>query len=391
MESLFKPMLIYSRGLIQLSRMQHLASRMTRGIVSVFSLGILEEDKDTAHQLLKELHEFYSEFLFLIKNSCFSFQTFTINTFLYKMNINNKLFSNINMRITFYSQVVIGVSSNAFLLLFNIFMFILGHRPRFTHLPISLLALSHIVILLIEGFITADIFTTQARFWDDITCKSVIYLYRLMRGLSICVTGQLSVLQAITLSPRSSYLAKFKHKTSCDNLCFLFFLWVFYTSISSHLVISIAATPNLTSQNILYITESCSLLSMNYFLQHILLALLTFRDTIFIGIVSLSGGYIVILLRRHKKQSQHLHSTKISLKASPEQRAIRTILLLMCFFVIMTVLDIISHSRIVLNNNPIFYCIQILMAHGYATVSPFVFITTEKRIINFLRIMCGRQ
>ncbi|KAM6177370.1 vomeronasal type-1 receptor 48-like [Erethizon dorsatum] len=307
------------------------------------------------------------------------------------MNVNNELFGNINIRITFYSQVVIGVSGNAALLLFHIITFLVGHRPRLTDLPIGLLALNHLVMLLIEGFITGDIFTSQGRFWDDITCKSVIYLNRSMRGLSICITCQLSVLQAITLSPRSSCLAKYKHKSSCHSLRFLLFFWVLYRSISSHLFISITATPNLTSENILYVSESCSLLPMNYLLQHIFFTLLICRDVFLMGLVYLSGGYIVILLCRHKKQYQHLHSNKLSPKASPEQRATRTILLLMCFFVVMTSLDIMSYSRIVLNNNPIIYCIQILVAHGYATASPLVFITTEKRIINILRLTCGRK
>ncbi|XP_021122100.1 vomeronasal type-1 receptor A11-like, partial [Heterocephalus glaber] len=214
---------------------------------------------------------------------------------------------------------VIGVSGNAFLL-FHI-IFFLGHRPRFTDLTIGLLALNHLVMLLTKGFITADIFTSQA---------------------------------------------------------------------SSHLIVSIAATVNLTRDHLMYVSESCSLLPMSYISRQIFSTLLTFWEVFFMWLMSLSGGYIVILLCRHKKQSQQLCRIKLSPKASPGQRATRTILLLMCFFVVMTSLDIMFYSRIVLNN-PIFYCIQILMAHSYAVVSPLVFITTEKFINNFLRFMCGRQ
>lgn len=331
------------------------------------------------------------EFLPVIKYFCFSLQTFIVCIFPCKMNVNKELSNNINIRITFYFQFMIGVSGNAILLLFHIVVFVVGHRPRLTDLPIGLLALNHLMTMLTTGFITGDIFTSQGGFWNDITCKSVIYLNRSMRGLSMCITCHLSVLQAITLSPRSSCLAKLKHQSSCHSLCSLLFFWLLYISIGSHLFISIAASTNLTSENILYVSKSCSLLPMNYLLWHIVFTLLTIRDMFFIGIVSLSGGYIVILLCRHKKKSQHLHRNKVSPKASPEQRATWTILLLMCLFVVMTSLDIMSHSRIVLNNNPVIYCIQIFVAHGYATVSPLVFITTEKRIINILRLMCGRK
>ncbi|XP_048642256.1 vomeronasal type-1 receptor 94-like [Marmota marmota marmota] len=235
------------------------------------------------------------------------------------MNKAKRLYSNIHIRNTMYTVTDVGVMANALLLLVHIPLHITGHRPKPTDLPIGLLALIHLVILLINGFIASDIFIPRGGGgrWDDLTCKLLIYLYRLMRDFSICATFLLSVLQAITLSPRSSCLAEFKHKSSCYNLCFLLFLWVIYSSFSSHLFISIAATPNWTSDNFMYVTESCSFIPMTFFLRHSLSTLLTFREFSFIGIMALSNGYIVALLCRHKGQSQRLHSTSLSPVSSP--------------------------------------------------------------------------
>ncbi|KAM4800037.1 vomeronasal type-1 receptor 97-like [Urocitellus parryii] len=278
--------------------------------------------------------------------------------------------------------------ANTLLLLVHISLHITGHRPKPTDLPIRLLALIHLVILLINGFIVADIFIPQGGRWDDLTCKLLIYLYRLMRGFSICATCLLSVLQAITLSPRSSCLARFKHKSSLHNLYCLLFLWVIYSPFSSHLFISIAATPNWTSDNFMYITESCSFIPMTFFLRHSLSILLTFREASLIGIMALSSGYMVALLCRHKRQSQRLHRTSLSPLSSPELRATQTILLLMSCFVVMSILDsIVAYARITLKDDPVFYCIQILVAHSYASFSPLVFICTEKRIISIFRYM----
>ncbi|XP_076691283.1 vomeronasal type-1 receptor 48-like [Callospermophilus lateralis] len=266
--------------------------------------------------------------------------------------------------------------------------YITGHRPKPIDLPIGLLVLIHLVILLINGFIAADIFTPQSGRWDDLTSKLLIYLYRLMRGLSICATCLLSVLQAIIFSPKSSCLAKFKHKSSCHNLCFLLFLWVIYSSFSSHLFISIAATPNWTSNNFMYITESCSFIPMTFFLRDSLSTLLTFREISFIGIMTISNVYMVALLCWHKRQSRCLHSTSLPPVSSPELRATQTILLLMSCFVVMSILDsIVSYARITLKDDPIFYCIQILVTHSYASFSPLVFICTEKCIISIFRYM----
>uniref|UniRef100_A0A8C9UQM8 Vomeronasal type-1 receptor n=1 Tax=Spermophilus dauricus TaxID=99837 RepID=A0A8C9UQM8_SPEDA len=304
------------------------------------------------------------------------------------MNKANRLYTNIHIRNTMYTVTVIGVMANTLLLLIHISLYITGHKPKPTDLHIGLLVLIHLVILLINGFIAADIFTPQSGRWDDLTCKLLIYLYRLMRGLSICATCLLSVLQAIILSPKSSCLAKFKHKSSCHNLCFLLFLWVIYSSFSSHLFISIAATPNWTSNNFMCITESCSFIPMTFFLWHSLSTLLTFREVYFIGIMTVSNGYMVALLCRHKRQSQHLHSIILSLPMSwlgTESRATThlTILLLMSCFVVMSILDsIVSYARITLKDDPIFYCIQILVTHSYALFSPLVFICTENKIVN---------
>ncbi|KAM5279683.1 vomeronasal type-1 receptor 90-like [Ctenodactylus gundi] len=303
------------------------------------------------------------------------------------MNNNNKLYNHIDIRDVFFSEVVFGVLANTVLLLVCIF----NNRPKPIDLPVGLLALVHTVMLLTKAFIAADTFKSQ-EYWNDLTCKSVVTLHRLMRGLSICATCMLSVLQAITLSPTSSCLAKFKHKSPHPSLCCVFLLWLFYMSLSGPFLFSISATHNVTSQSLVFVTKSCSLQALSYFLRHLFSILTTCRDACFMGLMSVSSGYMVTLLCRHKKQSRRLLSTSLSPKASPEQRATRTILLLMSFFVIMYILDsTISSSRIMRYNDPTRLCVQMLLANGYATVSPLVFISTKKWVINFLKSMWGGQ
>uniref|UniRef100_A0A8B7TQ43 Vomeronasal type-1 receptor n=1 Tax=Castor canadensis TaxID=51338 RepID=A0A8B7TQ43_CASCN len=103
------------------------------------------------------------------------------------------------------------------------------------------------------------------------------------------------------------------------------------------------------------------MLLMSYYIRHTFSILLTFRETFFMGIMVFSGGYMITLLCRHRKQSQHLHSISLSAKASLEPRATQTSLLLMNFFMVISILEtIITYSRIMLNDDPILYNIQIL-------------------------------
>ncbi|XP_060239385.1 vomeronasal type-1 receptor A11-like, partial [Meriones unguiculatus] len=296
-----------------------------------------------------------------------------------------------DIRNTFFSEIGIGISANSFLLLFYILKFIPGHRPRPTDVLIGLLALIHLLMLMFIAFIATDIFISL-RGWDDTICKLIVYLYSIFRGLSLCTTSLLSVLQAIILSPRSSCLAKFKHKSAHYISCAFLFLSVLYVLISSHLLVSIIATPNLTSNNFMYVTRSCSLLPMSYLMKSTFCTLMAVREVFLISVMVISTWYMVALLCRHRKQAQHLHSTRLSPKACPEQRANRAFLLLMSFFVLMSILDgFISCSRTMFLNDPTSYYIRLFVVHSYATVSPFVFMNTEKHVVNFFRSMYGRM
>ncbi|KAM5130346.1 vomeronasal type-1 receptor 90-like [Callospermophilus lateralis] len=223
-------------------------------------------------------------------------------------------------------------------------------------------------------------------FEGDIRCKSVTNWYRLMRGLSISATCLLSILQATTLSPRSSPLAKFKPKSPQDSLRSLMFLWVFYMSFSAHFSVPVVDDSNGMSPNLMFLSDSCSMTHRSHFLRHLFTILGAFWDVILIGLMALSSGYMVALLCRHKRQCQHLHGTNLSPKASPEQRATRTILLLLGFFVLMYCLDcVISSLRTMWRNDPVCHCIQMTVANGYATVSPLAFICTKKQSVTLLK------
>uniref|UniRef100_A0A8C6GNH8 Vomeronasal type-1 receptor n=1 Tax=Mus spicilegus TaxID=10103 RepID=A0A8C6GNH8_MUSSI len=109
------------------------------------------------------------------------------------------------------------------------------------------------------------------------------------------------------------------------------------------------------------------------------------RNVFVIGLMGLSTCYMATLLCRHKTRSQRLQNSKLSPKATPEQRALRTILMLMSFFLLMSTFDsIISYSRTILQGNPLPFCFQILVAHSYASVSPLLVLSNEKHITNLL-------
>nr|XP_014693939.2 vomeronasal type-1 receptor 90-like [Equus asinus] len=309
-----------------------------------------------------------------------------------KMNTNNeKLYTSIAIKNALFSQIVLGITANTILLLFHVHTLLLKHRPKPTDLTIGHLALIHIIMLLTMGFMVTESFGSQ-NFWNVVKCKSVIYLYRLTRSLSVCTTCLLSILQAIILSPRSSHLAKLKHKSSHHNLYRILLLRVFNMSINACCLISTIATLNVTSAHLLFVTESCSLLCLSYLPEYIFSTLGIFWDISFIGLMALSSGHMVTLLYRHKRQSRHLHSTNLSPKASPEERATHTILLFLSVFVFVYFLDYITSVSLEMwwNNDSVRQHVHVLVTNSYTTVSPLVLISTEKRIMKVLKSVCGR-
>lgn len=92
----------------------------------------------------------------------------------------------------FFPEITLGISSNSILPRFPVVTFFqaLRHKPSNTIIGVS--ALSHIMMLLVLAMaVTAAHILGSQGFGDDFTCKSVISLYRLMRGVSICATCHL--------------------------------------------------------------------------------------------------------------------------------------------------------------------------------------------------------
>ncbi|XP_064141270.1 putative vomeronasal receptor-like protein 4 [Loxodonta africana] len=100
----------------------------------------------------------------------------------------------------------------------------------------------------------------------DLTCKAMPYLKTVMRDLSICTICMLSVLQAITICPSNSWLAKFKHQPFHYILCLFLLFFVLNLPLSGIIIIYTSAVPNGTKENILVFTEHCALWPMRYFL-----------------------------------------------------------------------------------------------------------------------------
>ncbi|XP_032761034.1 putative vomeronasal receptor-like protein 4 [Rattus rattus] len=284
-----------------------------------------------------------------------------------------------------YFQAGLGVLANMFLLLFYIFI-ILAQRPKPMDLISSQLTFVHILMFLTGGNIgIADIFESL-NIKNDIKCKATFYTSRVMRGLSISITCLLSVFQAVTISPSTSLLAKFKHQLKKYMINALFYIWCFNLSVSSYMLFYVGGFTNVSETKQMNVTKSCSLFPMNYIIRGLIFTLSTSRDVFLVAVMLSTSAYMVNILHRHQRQCKHLHSNR-NPRTSPEKKATQTILLLVVFFVVMYWVDfIISFTSLLLwMYNPVILTVQKFLMKAYPIITPLVQISSDKRIINVLK------
>ena len=102
----------------------------------------------------------------------------------------------------------------------------------------------------------------------------------------------------------------------------------------------------------------------------------------------LSSGYIVIILQRNKRFSQHFYSTSLFPRVSPVKRASQAILLVVSCFVFIYWVDFTFSLSVVITwrSKPLLVWFQIIGVNSYAIVCPLVLTHADKQIFKTVQI-----
>ncbi|XP_038620337.1 vomeronasal type-1 receptor 90-like [Tachyglossus aculeatus] len=292
--------------------------------------------------------------------------------------------------VCFISQTGLGIRGNSLLTMVYLTSLLLGSKPKPTDLVIILLALVHNMMLL-AGWITRTAGILELRIVQiNAECKLLDYIYRITRGLSICTSTLLSVVQAITISPCTSYLFKLKVQIPDVILPVLASLWMPNLLISTQRLYQVVASHNATT-----IGSNCYAIPIDTILQGLILTFMALCDILSLGIMSCSSGYMALLLHLAscKSQVQRLHSTGQAPEISPERRATKILVLLVSCFVVFYFGDLILSLFLgtFMKNNDTLLNAGMFVVSGYATVSPFVLLTCDTRVIKFLGDFLGNK
>ncbi|NP_001240599.2 vomeronasal 1 receptor ornAnaV1R3278 [Ornithorhynchus anatinus] len=230
-------------------------------------------------------------------------------------------------------QISTGVLVNAFLLIFYTPMVSASHRLSYSDLILAHLALANSLTLLSKGIPDTLYIWGLINFLDDLGCKTLIYLYRVSHGLSICTTCLLSIFQAVTISASTSWWTGVKAKLPKCVILSCLLSWVMNLLIKFYILKYVTGPRNSSSDQIVMNFKYCIKVSAERETKLAIAVVLPLRDLFFVGLMSTASGYMVFVLHRHHRQVRHLHGPVSSLRVMPEVQAAKRVIALVTLYV----------------------------------------------------------
>ncbi|KAM5166861.1 olfactory receptor class A-like protein 1 [Callospermophilus lateralis] len=276
--------------------------------------------------------------------------------------------------IIFVILIGLGVVGNIFVLV-N-YMGLLRSTFKSIHLILIHLAFTNMITLLTK-LMPLIIFSFGFRdLIDDTACKMVLYLGRVARGLSICTTSLLTVVQAITISPRVSRWGRLQPRSAWHLLPLLVFLWILNSLISMNLAFYSKNMYRMNTSQFISNYNYCYLQPQTGIIRWIFIVLMVLRDAVFQGAMGGASGYLVFLLHKHHQQVLHLQTSKLLYRTPPEMKAAKSVLLLMLCFLFFYWTDCFMTLYVTFTLETHFLEVSALelVDLGYAILSPFVLI-----------------
>ncbi|XP_051024634.1 vomeronasal type-1 receptor 4-like [Acomys russatus] len=278
-------------------------------------------------------------------------------------------------KIVFLSVTMLGVLGNISVSVNYMFSWLGGPEKKPIHLILIHLAFTNIIILLARGLPKTTVALGLRNFLDDIGCKIIIYLERVARGVSICTSSLLTVVQAIIISPRASMWRRLRPMSAWHILPFFTVFWILNSLIGVNLIHSTTSIGLNVSQHMIG-ENYCYFMLESQTIRWIILPLMVLRDAVFQGAMGGASGYMVFLLHKHHQHVLHLQNSKLLYRTPPELRAAQSVLLLMLCFVFFYWTDCVFSLLLSLSSrdNTLLLNTQGLLTLGYAMFSPLVLI-----------------
>ncbi|XP_005337135.3 putative vomeronasal receptor-like protein 4 [Ictidomys tridecemlineatus] len=275
--------------------------------------------------------------------------------------------------ITFMFLIGLGIMGNIYVFVSYMCLF-KGVKRKSSHLILIHLAFTNSITLITGGMPTTLASLGLRDLLGDVACKIVVSLNRMARGFSLCTTSLLTVVQAITISPRASRWGRLQPRSAWHLLPLLVFLWILNSLISMNLPLYIKKASSMNTSEIRTNENYCYFLQQNSTIRWIFIVLMVLRDAVFQGVMGGASGHMIFLLHKHHQHVLHLQTSKLLYRTPPEVKAAKSVLLLMLCFLFFYWADCFMALYVTLSLEKRFIEVSVLelVNLGYAILSPFV-------------------
>ncbi|XP_029429405.1 olfactory receptor class A-like protein 1 [Rhinatrema bivittatum] len=282
----------------------------------------------------------------------------------------------------FFLLVGIGIPGNIIILLKFTHLKITEKKLLPANLILTMLALVNILVVLSRGIPQSLTAIGITDIFHDYECKCFIYVYRVCRAMSICVTSLLSCYQCIVIAPATSVWLFLKRKVTPNVTVVIFFLWGINLSIYPSCILYSYAMNNSSMSEYTLNLEFCYVAFSTYTIFVANGSVFACRDFLFVGLMMLASCYIVVILHRHRKQVQGIRSSDRNPGRTAEYQAARSVVLLVTFYVLLFGLDsaIWLYTLLLSRVGPMVTDARVFFGSLYTAVSPIIIILTNKSL-----------
>ncbi|XP_006162765.2 putative vomeronasal receptor-like protein 4 [Tupaia chinensis] len=217
----------------------------------------------------------------------------------------------------FLLLLVLGMVGNLTVFVNYAWAFLLDAEKKAVHVILVQLTFTNIILIFTKAMSQVLVAFGVENFLHDVGCKIVIYLRRVARSLSMCSYSLLTVVQALTISPRDSVWGRHQPKAARHILPCLLLFSVFCSLVNMHVLYTITNTSKNGSREI-HGNHYCRFLPQSQVTQWVIVIVMALHDVLFLGFTGVASGYMVFLLHKHHKHALYLQSTKRVYTTPPE-------------------------------------------------------------------------
>lgn len=292
----------------------------------------------------------------------------------------NMISENVPMGILFFSQTAVGILGNWSILLHYVMSVITGKRLMSKDQILKHLTLANASVIISRAIPHIIIQLGLQYLMDDLLCKLILYSNRVSRGVSLQCSCLLSCFQVITLNLNHSRGMTLAHSFSKYTIQFCSLSWLVHLLLNIRAAIHVIG-PN-TNKNFTRKIKLgyCSAFPIGNTVTVLHLFLLCFTDGLCLSLMVWASVSMVRILYRHKSQLQYIHSPQHSLSLSPEDKATKIILMLVCTFVFSYSMSFILVIYTIAFDNPRLWLINIFtfLDTCFPTFCPFILLSNNQ-------------